>query len=191
MMKLSVDAKQIKQATIGIQFVQKNIPKAFSSALNRVGQGIKTEASRTIRKTYDIKHKDISKYGNIKVKKANAAKMELLMTSKGTNIPLIRFKTSPTKQPARPPRVLKASVKRSGGKPIPGAFIASMGSGHIGVFKRAGRSRMPIQELYGPAVPIMMGEPGVAEHINNEANKRMRKRLDHEVGRVLGRLKTI
>ncbi|MFC3789579.1 phage tail protein [Paenibacillus sp. GCM10012307] len=188
-MKLSIDSKQLKQATIGIEFVQKNIPKAFSAALNRVGQGVKTEASRQIRKTYDIKHKDIVKYGNIKVSKANPARMEMLLTSRGPNIPLIRFKTNPSKPPSRPPKVLKASVKRSGGRPIPGAFVSSMGSGHVGVFKRQGKARTPIQELYGPAVPIMMGEPGIAEHLNDEANKRMNKRLDHEVGRVLGRLK--
>ncbi|MFU1797374.1 phage tail protein [Paenibacillus azoreducens] len=187
-MKVSIDAKQLKQATISLQFVQKNIPKAFVSAMNRVGQGVKTEASKKVRETYDIKAGDIKRYGNIRVTKANAASLQLLLTSKGPNIPLIRFKTRPSKPPKRRPKVLMASVKKSGGKPIPGAFVAAMGSGHVGVFKRAGKSRTPISELYGPAVPIMLNEPGVAEHLQDEANKRMQKRLDHEVNRVLGRL---
>lgn len=64
---ISVDGKQLKQATIGLQFVQKNIPKAFSAALNRVGQGVKTEASKKVRETYDIKAGDVKRYGNIRV----------------------------------------------------------------------------------------------------------------------------
>lgn len=190
-MKLTVDAKQVKQATISLQFVEKNIPKAFRSAINRVGQGIKTEVSRKIREKYDIKAGDVKKHGNIRVIKSNAAKMELLLHSKGRNIPLIRFKTKPSKPPARPPKVLTASVKKSGGKPIPGAFVAGMRSGHVGVFRRHGMNRLPIQELYGPAVPVMMSEESVVEHLQNEAHIRMQKRLDHEVNRVLGRLKTI
>lgn len=188
-MKLSVDGKQLKQATISLQFVQKNIPKAFSAALNRVGQGVKTEASKKIRETYDIRAGDVKRYGNIRITKANYGKLELLLTSRGSSVPLIRFKTSPSRQPSRAPRVLSASVKRSGKKPIPGAFVRSMESGHSGVFMRSSKSRLPIQELYGPAVPVMMSEPGVAEHLQNEANTRMQKRLDHEINRVLGRLK--
>ncbi|MER8786868.1 phage tail protein [Mesorhizobium sp. M0983] len=30
------------------------------------------------------------------------------------------------------------------------AFIAEMGSGHAGVFKRQGKARLPIRELFGP-----------------------------------------
>lgn len=188
-MKISVDGKQLQKATISLQFVEKNIPKAFSAALNRVGQGVKTEASKKVRETYDIRAGDVKRYGNIRITKANFAKLELLLTSRGPSVPLIRFKTSPSKQSSRSPRVLSASVKRSGKKPIPGAFIRSMESGHAGVFKRSGKRRLPIQELFGPAVPVMMSEPGVAEHLQNEANIRMQKRLDHEVDRVLGRLK--
>ncbi|MFD0710632.1 phage tail protein [Paenibacillus sp. GCM10027626] len=188
-MKISIDSKQIKQATIGLNFVQKNIPKAFGSALNRVGQQVKTAASKEIRKTYDIKASDVKKYGNIKVTKTESSTLQLLLTSKGPNIPLIRFKTRPSKPPKRRPNVLNASVKRSGGKAIPGAFVAGMKSGHIGVFKRVSKKRNPIKELYGPAVPIMLGDDGVAESLNRVASEGMNKRLDHEINRVLGRFK--
>src|SRR5690606_15061478 len=108
-----------------IDFVQKNIPKAFGRALNRVGQGIKTEASRKVRQTYNIRDKDVKTYGNIKVKQSNVAKMQLLLTSKGRNIPLIRFRTRPSSRPNRQPKVLKAAVKKGSLKPVPGAFVAS------------------------------------------------------------------
>ena len=190
-MKITTDNKQFKQATVSLQFVERNIPKAYAATLNRVGSGLKTEASRQLRKTYDIKHKDIIGLGNIKVTKANGSKLQMLLTSKGRNIPLIRFRVSPSKPSARAPAIgARVSVKKSGGKRIPGAFVQQMPSGHLGVFRRASKQRLPVDQLYGPAVPVMLNEPGVAEHLQEEAQKRIATRLDHEVNRVLGRLKT-
>jgi len=188
-MKITIESKQLKQATIGLNFVERNIPKAMTSALNRVGTEVKTAASREIRKRYDVRATDIKKYGKINVTRASTATMQLILKSVGPSIPLIRFRTRPSRPPIRRPKVLTASVKRSGGKPIPGAFVALMGSGHVGVFKRVGKRRNPIQELYGPAVPVMLGEDGVAENLNEVAQKSMNKRLNHEVNRVLGRFK--
>lgn len=180
--------REIKQATISLQYVVKNMPKAFVSAMNRVSTGLRTEAVRKVRETYVIKAGDVRK--TIKITKANPARMEMMMVSRGRNIPLIKFRTTPRQPRSRPPKVLKAQVKKAGGKkPIPGAFVAQMRSGHIGVFERSGKRRLPIRELYGPAVPSMLSEPGVQEHIEQEAQRRMADRLDHEVNRVLGRFK--
>lgn len=190
-MRLKPDLKAIKSARLAIDFVQSQVPKAFTSAINRVGQGVKTEASRKIRETYRIRSSDVSKYGNIRVTRASPERMQLLLTSRGRNIPLIRFATSPNKPPDKQPKVLKASVKREGGrKPIPGAFVARMRSGHVGVFERAGKSRTPIEEKYGPAVPVMLNNPEITQHLMDEAQRRMKVRLDHEMNRVHGRMKS-
>ncbi len=185
---MKIDLKNdLKQATISIKGVQSGVPKAIAAALNRVSEGMKTEASRAVRKRYNIRDKDVKDRGNIKVTRANMSRLEVLLTSKGRNIPLMKFSVSPTSP--RRVKVVKAAVKRGGKKPIPGAFVASMRSGHVGVFKRLGNKRTPIEEKYGPAVPIMLNEPGIAEHLNAEAALRMSKRIDHEMDRVLGRLK--
>lgn len=185
---MKIDIKSdLKQASINIKAVQSGVPKAIAAALNRVSEGLKTEAARIVRKKYNIRAGDVRERGNIKVTRANMSRLEILLTSTGRNIPLIRFSTTPNSP--RSVKVVKAAVKRSGKKPIPGAFVAQMRSGHIGVFQRSGRTRTPIQEKYGPAVPVMLNEPGVSEHLNEEAGKRMEKRLDHEMDRVLGRLK--
>ncbi|MGG4034209.1 phage tail protein [Paenibacillus cisolokensis] len=179
--------KELKHAVVSLRFVEKHVPKAFSAALNRVSAGIKTEAARKVRETYYVKHGDVLK--TIKVSKAEPGRLELLLTSRGPSLPLIKFRTSPRNPPAKQPKVLKAAVKKGGGmKPIPGAFVAKMNSGHIGVFRRAGKQRLPVDELYGPAIPAMLGEPGVAEHLQQESVRRMSQRLDHELNRVLGRL---
>lgn len=180
--------KDFKAATLSLRFVEKNMPKAFSAAINRVSQGMRTEAVKKVRETYQVKAGDVRK--TIKITKASPARLEMLMVSRGSSLPLIKFRTTPRNVPTRQPRVLKAQVKKSGGKkPIPGAFVAKMRSGHVGVFMRSSKKRLPVNELYGPAVPVMLNEEGVQEHLQQEAQRRMADRLDHEMNRVLGRFK--
>jgi len=188
-MKLITNAKELRQTEVGIKFAQERLPKAFDSALRRVMQGVKTEAARAVRQRYYVRHGDVLQ--TIKVTKADGPGLTYLLRSRGPSIPLIRFRTTPSKPQPKKARVLRAAVKKEGGKkPIPGAFVAQMDSGHIGVFRRVGRKRLPIEQLYGPAIPVMLSEPGIAEHLQEEAHRRMVARLDHEVNRVLGRLNT-
>lgn len=161
--------------------VQKLTPKAVRSALSRAGTGVKTEAGRKIRQTYTIKARDVSQ--TIKVTRSGS--LGLRLTSRGPNIPLIRFKTTPSSRPDTPPKVLKAGVKKGRKKPIPGAFVANVG-GHTGVLKRLGQKRLPINELYGPAAPVMLGSKGTREHLEAETKRRVEDRLDHEINRMLG-----
>lgn len=187
---ITVDSKSLKTTRIGLAKLNKGIPQAFSRAINRVSQGVKTEAVRKVRQTYNLRARDVSALGNVKVH--STGQLEITLTSHGNNIPLIKFKTNP-RAPLRgnSRRVLKAAVRKdSGMKPIPGAFVASMRSGNVGVYERIGKRRLPIQQLHGPAVPIMLNEPGVREHLEREAQRRLAIRLDHEVGRVLGALQS-
>lgn len=182
MIRVTSNADQVKAAINQMKNIEKRIPKAFSSALNRTGQGLKTEAVKMVTGTYDVKAKDVRP--TIRLTKSQAGNLQLEMISKGKNIPLIRFRTKPKNIPKRKPKVLVASVKRSGGKPIPGAFITRVG-GHVGVLTRVGVSRLPIRELYGPSVPVMLGNERVSNHLEKEARKRMKIRLDHEIARQL------
>jgi hypothetical protein len=57
----------------------------------------------------------------------------------------------------RPPIGLSVRMRKrgsgkypGGSEVIPGAFVAAMKSGHVGIFKRQGKGRYPIKELQGP-----------------------------------------
>lgn len=180
---IDIDASDLVQTTEELRALRRKIPKAFSSALNRTIQGVRTEAVKKVRETYDIKAGDVRQ--TIRLTKSTPATTQADMVSRGSNIPLIKFKTKPSKPPKKQPRVLKASVKRSGGRPIPGAFVTKVGS-HIGVLKRIGRARLPIRELYGPSVPAMLDEDGVSEYIQEQAKTRLEERFAHEVNRLIG-----
>jgi hypothetical protein len=62
---------------------------------------------------------------------------------------------------------------------IPSAFIATMASGHTGVFARKTKKRLPIQELFGPSLGRVFAKyrpQGVARVLET-----FQKNFDHEL----------
>ena len=179
---IGVDTRGLQEAVKTIKSTEDTVTKAYYSAVNRVAQRVKTESGRKVRQVYQVRSQDVN--GKAILRRGSARNMNAELRWKGNNLPLIKFRTNPQRVPDKPPRVLKAAVKRTGMKPVKGAFVTKVGSGgHVGVFRRVGRSRLPIQELYGPAVPVMLNEPGVVEHLETVAQEEMQKRFDHELKR--------
>lgn len=176
----------LREAVKFMKRAENVLPQAYYSAINRAAQRVKTEAGREVRKKYFAKAKDLSQ--TVTIRRGSARQPGAIIRWKGSNIPLIRFKSSPSKPIGgkRPPKVLKAGVRKPGTKPVKGAFVARVGrGGHIGVFKRLGRKRLPIEELYGPAAPVMVNEPGILNTLVDVAKAEMDKRIEHEIKRRL------
>lgn len=182
-----VDVKtNLKKVNKSLRKMDKAVNQAFLSSINRASQRAKTETGRKVRERYIVKQKEVTE--TITVKKAKGNLLTAVLTSKGRTLPLIKFGVTPKKRLKRPPKAVKASVFRSGGKkPIPGAFIASDG-GRIGVFEREGKKRLPIRELRGPAVPQMAYSEEVREHVQQVYGEEMQKRLPHELARTIGKV---
>jgi len=186
-MKIKIDVPKIKEAISLLDKTGKVVPRATAAALNRAIDSARTEAVRGMRETYTAKYGGLRK--EIKVKRASSSRLESEAGNKGHNLPLLQFRTSPTKPPRRQPSSLTAMVRKGGKKPIPGAFVANLGKYGPGVFRRTGpQRRAPAEQLYGPGVPIMLGEKGITARVMNKAHDTMGKRLDHELRRALGRL---
>lgn len=178
------NSAELQNAGRNLQSIQRLIPKAYSAALGRVSQRVRTEGSRQVREKYHIKTKDVN--NKVRVTRQTGANASVELRWSGGNSPIIKFRTTPSKVPAKRPRVLKAAIKKSGLKPIKGAFVAQVGrGGHVGVFKRVGKKQLPIQEIFGPAVPVLLNEHGIVEHLKQVAHDTMEDRLNHEILRAL------
>lgn len=174
----------IAKANLALSHIKDGAPKAINTTLNRTIEGMRTEITKRVTERYDIKAKPVR--DSIKLQKSSISTLRAAVTGAGSPIPLINFRVTPNKPgKQKPGTVLRVSVKKSGGKPVPNAFIAKTSSGHVGVFQRVGKNRMPIKQLYGPSVPQMMGEPGIQEQVMENANERFASRIDHEIGRLL------
>ena len=65
----------------------------------------------------------------------------------GRPVPLSAYPVRQTR------RGVAVRVNRQGGrKTLPGAFLVTLRTGHLGVFRRVGKPRLPIRELYSSTV---------------------------------------
>ena len=180
---ITLDVKQIKEVEAALSHIPGAIPKAVAMVLNRATETVKTEAARKVRATYVVKNSDI--LSTMKITKAFPSSLIARVTSTSGSMPLIKFKVTPNvPQPQRTKPII-VRVKKSGGGPVTRAFVAQMGSGHLGVYMRAGKARSPIEQLYGPSIPAMIGARSVTEWAEQKALEVIDKRLDHEINRIL------
>ncbi|MFP4976382.1 phage tail protein [Paenibacillus sp. CN-4] len=186
MIDLRGETRGVRDALRRVGALDSDVRKAVYSALNRVSQRVKTESGRKVRETYVTKAKTVTE--QVVMRRGSVSSLSSELRWKGGNIPLLQFRTNPkAPTPGRPARPVRAAVKRAGGnKKVDGAFLARMGSGHVGVFRRSGRRRLPVEELYGPAVPVMLNNEEIVEHLERFAADEMDKRLEHELNRRLG-----
>lgn len=165
---------------------QKGYKRASVRALNKTATQGRNQSSRTIRKTLNVKAGAAKKL--LSVKRANTTTMTSAVRATYKKIPLIKFNgvkelkrggVSVKVRKDRPPMRLRS------------AFIATMPSGHRGVFYRKGPKRVrksgrwkgqlrqPIYEAHGPTVQQVFGEK--LPTIVKVTESLLFKILDHEL----------
>lgn len=173
--------------------LKKKAPTILCRAVNRASEKSRTEAKREVSKKYFITQKNVLK--TIRLAKASNTTLSAKVTSKGGAIALSKFRVSPrrhvskTKKGKASPSVYKAGVERAGGlKPLSGSpkpFFSVMGSRHEGMMERVSNRRLPLKQLYGPAVPSMIKNEEVMRNIQKEATDTLEKRIDAEIKNIL------
>ena len=176
MAQVNVEMKGFDKAKLILGHMPKELDKASKRAMARAITAGREQAVKSATKLYDIKSPSLRSSIELKPQMG-------MMISRGSPMPLMKFKVTP-KAPKR--EVVRASVKRAGGS-IGFAFIARMENGQVGVFKRAGKDRYPIRQLYSVSSAQMLGEPTVIEDVNERAQEVYESRLMHEVDRLINR----
>lgn len=130
--------------------------QAAVRALNRSADSGKVLAVRAIANDLGLSQSEELTRGKslddlVGVKYASAGSLVAKVSPSRTRIPLIRFKaTGPYPSRGRGQGV-RASVGPGRRTVYPHSFIATMPSGHTGVFKRTEPGRLPVAELFGPS----------------------------------------
>ena len=154
-----------------------NIPgglqKAQWDAMKRAGQKSRTQAGRLASARYQISAGQFKSHVAMKVRGEGTAHLSIVFA--GTVIPLREFKVRSSS------RGVYARAKQGGGT-ISRAFIDHMMGG---VFERVGKSRLPIEQKYGPATPQMMNDSEVKSEMDELIQTTYEERMEHEVERLL------
>jgi len=140
-----------------ITTIANQFPKAASASLNRIAQGARTELSRDVREEYNIKAADVSK--NIVIANATKDNLRVIIRARGSNLPFFIF------DPRQTAQGVSIMIKTGARKVKAGAFLATMKSGHKGVFIREGKKRLPIDEKYTIGLPQMITSKNISDKL--------------------------
>lgn len=194
---ITIDDKELEKAQKLLGGIENGVKRAITSAINHSLGKAKTKLKKKITQEYYIKSSDVEK--TLSIKKANYSTLAgtISSRSKRTSLTKLKIKKSGTS-------ILSGVKKSNGIKLLQGKdnlfgrpFTAKMKNGHIGVFQRKTKQRIrvgmvssseqenPIQELYTLSIPQMAGEKGVQKYIEEEAEKMVNERFEHEVERIL------
>lgn len=161
------DFGAVRRAQALLQGIPNGYKKAAGGAVNDISKTVRSRITKRISKTLALKQKYIR--DNVRISRAGAGDhftLDRRVRIVGAREPLIEFGATQKK------KGVGYRIERGGKRStIPGAFIAEMPtggragqaldfirtgeSGHVGVFKRRRKDRLPISELDGPSIPAV------------------------------------
>ncbi len=180
--------------------VEEKVPVVLSRSINKTLDGVKTDASTEIRAVITAKKSMVDK--TFKTMKSTPKFLSARFESRGRPLPLIEYSARQTA------KGVSVQVKRQEArKVIAGTFIATMKSGHKGVFwrewhaaerkpkdkrmaysKLPKRYRLPIEQRFGPRVPDILENMPVMNAVLSKADDRLHKNIEHELSFEVSKL---
>ena len=138
---------QTSDLTAAINKLRATYPAVAKRALLRAGMTGRTEMGRAIAEDTGLSSRTVVR--EIKIIQVGDAGLQIEV--QGTRLPLIAFGARGPEPSRGRGRGVSYRLKGGQGR-APTAFIATMGSGHRGVFARQSGARFPIAELHGPSL---------------------------------------
>lgn len=189
MLKVEITLKGGDIIIPGLKEFTGKIQLAMVRAINRGIAGARTVLVREISRDVGLKSRDVR--DAMPYREATVAKPEARIAASLKRIPLIDF-SARGPEPSRG-RGRGVSYKLAGSRGrIENAFIATMGSGHRGVFTRVGTStgkspgawsaNLPIQEKFGPSLGRVFDK--YRPEAVARARELLRTNLQHELQRA-------
>ncbi len=202
MIEVIVNRGQMRALREMLRSIPRDVPKALTRALNKVAKSTHVKILRKISGEYAVSQRDL-KEKNVFLIRANYKNLRAIIRIKGRRIQILAFKAKQLK------KGVSYKIKKKGGRKIVYAFMESppgsgkstmmpvkgksTSEGHRGVFKRRGKSRLPIVELYGPSVPAIFQNVRefAAETLQREIGNKLGKELMIQAGLMLQRKRRI
>ena len=174
---INVEVSGLKEASDTLSKIQGGLLAARRRASTRAAKHGKTVMSSRIRQEVAIAKKDVDPtIKTIRVGAADAA----VVVKKTARISLKAYDAKMLKGGNLTYRIMTAGKRQS----IRGPFIIAAYGGHV--YRRRGRERGPLVKLYGVSPwGVAFGKKGVQRDVKTAMAKMYRKRIIHEVDRLI------
>jgi hypothetical protein len=173
MLTIKVDTKAVEKMLAN---VKNGAARVARDALNDTADHVRAAAVRDIRGKWNVQAGELRK--RIKINpRATINRLQALVQADGEPIPLTAFKARQIR------KGVSVAIVKGKRTLIRHGFIATMKSGHRGVFVRAGRQRLPIIERKAITIPSQWNQR-IAEH-QRAGQAYLEKRLQSRLQRLL------
>jgi hypothetical protein len=179
---LRLDTTDFQRA---VRKLKAKAPVAIARSLNRAAKSAHTAQARAVAQDMGIPVGTAKKA--MRIEEATAGALVSRVEARGARLPLIAFRARGPEPSRGRGRGVTARLPGGAGR-YPRAFIATLQSGHRGVFERASaltrRSRgawgknLPILEKHGPSIPHVFNKHRAVGIAAGEAS--LTKNLSHE-----------
>lgn len=171
-MQISVSHNLSSVALAYKDLADKYVNQATVRALNKTATTVRAEAARKIGREYNIKIGAAK--SQMWITQANRGRVKATITVSGRPIPLVEFDARQVRG--------GVSVKVKGTrKVVRGAFIATMRTGHRGVFVRTSGRRLPIRQLFALSLPVAFSQKQIVDALLSVASDRFAETLRQEI----------
>lgn len=155
-----------------------SLTRATARALTRAMQTGRTHATRAVAAELGTTQEPIRRRLRLDRASVDEGIVSVGLRFTGKRLPLLALGARQTKK--------GVTYRGSAGRELlPSGFIATMKSGHKGVFVRKQKARLPIAERYGASVPFVATKNRILESTLEAATAAFRKNAAHEVARAV------
>lgn len=194
----TVNQEVLDRAAALLAGIDGGMEKAVKSAMSRAVSGLRSNTVKAIREQYAISAAAIRANENVTVRYTHQDGLQAFIRFAGHKIPLYRYDGARPIEPTPDTgRLIRAQIhgkwlqvhpsvptyghqlKNTAPALFEDAFVARMGSGHTGIFKRDHTGK--VKEVMGSSVPQMLGGTEVEDRLSNEAMKQFEGQISHEV----------
>lgn len=179
--KIELNGTALLDARRKLSKLPNGVETAAARAVNRVLTSARAEVVRAVRDRYTVRASDVRL--SLKLTKASKNRLEGEISSRGSKVDLnaSHFKVRPRSDTTgRRQRRVVAEIIKGSPHEVERGFIFN-----TQVFRRVGRTRLPIAKQTGPAVPQMLEHDEVLTKVSHNLQERFVQRLDHEVEALL------
>ena len=208
MISIDYDQDMLARVEKKLGSMKSEAPKVLKNAVNETAKQARKDLAVAAQKNYAIKNAGFNKAMQIKM--ATISNPTAIIQNTGKKIGLYRFsyrKNSPGSEKYFNPTLKRTQIGKGGigaaGKQLKSGsfssnrgtklkwFVAKMGSGHKGIFKRNSSSIKrgssgEISEIMGPSIAEMIGsERRVYGVVRPNIQKNLKKNIEKQVKKVL------
>ncbi len=148
-------------------FADRKVERALASALSKSGskaiRSLKVQSNREVRERKRLKVKLVNESLPLDFPRPSKELNDLIwrLRVSGKAIPLASFPNREYGSKKGQRGGVSVALNAQGPRTlIQGAFLARMDSGHVGIFRRRGARRLPIDEAFGPTLAALFKDRG-------------------------------